>query len=325
MQRPPAPPPTKYGSRPAQPAIAVKPVPAIRCAPPPTRFGPAPAAAQPKRQIAPPPPTRFGPAPAAVQPKAAIAPPPPTRFGPVPAAVQHKLQPAPPPARAVPAPPHGLALQRKSMPAPAASSRHAGVIQRMRIGYFGHAKSKDAREFRESNDPGGCNVATVHYQVLSTGIFATRTMQSNKRHTEGLLFDWLEATYPGDYDVDWLYTELETCGSDYHNCRDRVTGWFPNAQVYYSISYPSKDTVSTDDDDDKSDLERTELRKRRKATRRRARTTPILKRFSTKLKKRREAGEDSGDEVEMDDFKPAMKVPYSPYRDDQNLDPGVEF
>ena len=294
------PPPTKYGNPPGaaiQPAMAGRGV-----APPPTRFATAPPVAQPKRPGTPPP-TRFATPPPVVQPKhAAAPPPPPTRFAAARAVLQAKRS-APPPAPAI----RPAVIQ-------------AAVYQ---VSYYRSRKAKAAREYREQNDPGGCNVATVDYTVTSTGLSFKRTAESNKRHTEKVLYDWLEHNHYGDYTVNWLYTELETCGSDYHNCTAKVARWFPNADIYYSIDYPAADTVSTDDDDDKSDPVETLRRKTAKAKRRRKRSAPILKRLRTKSLKRKREGQDSGDEVDIDDFNPELNVPYSPYRDDPTQDPGI--
>lgn len=357
---PPAPPPTRFGL--ARTAAIQRATPTNHAPPPTRFAGGAPVLTKPAApqtglpRIVTPPPTVFSPragfAPqaSASQPKH-VETPIPTRHQPPPrtAAVRDPVAPAskaaspvplqlkagapvPPPTAFGPRP--GLGSSAGTLQPSRANGTTArqslrptlqgGVIQAARrVSYFNHWAAKKARKYRTSNDDvGGRNVATVHFTVLSTGATDTKTMASDGRHTEGLLFDWLQANHPGDYDVDWLYTELQTCGSDYHNCTARVGQWFPNATIYYSVDYPSVDDVSTDESDDGSNADATAERKRAKATRRRARGAPILRRFRTKARKRKREGDTSN--VGTTDFRPRLVAPYSPAWTDNSLDPGLD-
>jgi hypothetical protein len=150
--------------------------------------------------------------------------------------------------------------------------------------------------------------------VISTGATAYETLPSNKRHSEGQLYDWLEANHRGDYRVEWLYSELEPCGSDYHDCAARVKVWFPGAKIYWSVDYASKDNVSSGDEAD--DDEREEG-KRAKAKRRRSKSTGLVKRLDKKVDEI-----SSGEEMELSDFRGGIRPIYSPYRNDNTQDPG---
>ena len=131
-------------------------------------------------------------------------------------------------------------------------------------------------------------------------------MASSGTHSEKNLYDFLHNRYTRRnvrYKVNWLYTELATCGSDLHNCTQRVGEWFPGVNVYYSIDYPNMDEVSSES----SDSEGESLR-RAKAKRRRARGPQMLKRFENKM-----ARLDSSDpEIDESDFNPRLRRINSP-------------
>jgi hypothetical protein len=207
--------------------------------------------------------------------------------------------------------------------APAGTGEEASAIQcqkSRRVSYFESPRAKRARLYRVRKQANGRNVATAKYRILSTNQFRSKTMSSRGLHSEKRLYDWLERHHPGDYRVLWLYTELETCGSDYHNCTARVSRWFPHAKVYYSVDYPSEDDVSSDSDDG---VTTSQERKTAKAKRRRNRGPKALKRFQTVLTNRDNAGQNLDGPVDMDDFNPYLRVPYSPYHGDSDEDPGI--
>jgi hypothetical protein len=174
------------------------------------------------------------------------------------------------------------------------------------VSYFESPYAKRARHYRRDNDVGGRNVATVCYQIKhghSWGTNRYETMPSSGEHSEKRLYDYLEGLGV-TYRVRWVYTELAPCGSDYHNCAQRLEGWWPTAAVYYSVDYPSLDEVSSESDDDDK-----QTKKRKKAKRRRSRGPGTLKRFKTYSK-----GWDSDDDDAPgpSDFNPPLRDIHSP-------------
>src|SRR5438270_4293104 len=147
--------------------------------------------------------------------------------------------------------------------------------------------AKHARKMRETRKVGGCNIATAYFKKKSTGQDMYVTKASASRHSEKRIYDILERDHSGDYKVHWLYTELEPCGPEVHNCKARVATWFPGANVYYSFIYPDAEEVSSDEESDTVKL--LEAKKRRalkwakkqeKAKRRRKRSVNLLKRLN---------------------------------------------
>jgi hypothetical protein len=158
----------------------------------------------------------------------------------------------------------------------------SAVIQpAIQVSYFGSDFAKQARHYRLKNDIEGANLATACYKVKKKGKWGGlkyETMPSAGEHSEKRLHDFLE-DLGVEYKVIWVYTELEPCGADYHNCAQRLEDWWPTAEVYYSVDYPSLDDVSSESSDDDGE------KKRNKAKRRRSRGPATLKRFKTFSKK----------------------------------------
>jgi hypothetical protein len=162
---------------------------------------------------------------------------------------------------------------------------------------------------RRGGGIGGRNIATACYQIQnaddSWGPRKYRTMPSSGEHSEKRIYDYLEGLgYV--YRVRWVYTELAPCGNDYHNCAQRLEDWWPDAEVYYSVDYPSADDGSSESSDSNED---SGTKKRKKAKRRRKRGPAILKRFETYSKKN---DSDSDDAPDLSDFKPGLQRVYSP-------------
>jgi hypothetical protein len=108
-------------------------------------------------------------------------------------------------------------------------------------------------------------------------------MMSWGKHSEKRLKEWLDATHGvGGYTVAWLYTELEPCGSDVHNCKAKVGAWFPGAKIRYSVRYPNSSDVNPQAS---NGAWRSLALRKTIAKRRRARgPTRHLKRYQTKLR-----------------------------------------
>jgi hypothetical protein len=202
------------------------------------------------------------------------------------------------------------------IPRPTAPTSPSGLntIQMAQlVSYSQSSKARYARQERRAGNFGGRNLATVKYRV-NGGPPQYKTLPSNGRHSEKVLYDWLQANHGTTWEVSWLYTELAPCGSDYHNCDAKVANWFPNADVYYSIDYPSADGVSSGSE---TDDDARELGKRKKATRRRSRGSGLLKRLKRSLN-----NVNSGDEMEPSDFPTGIRSLYSPNRNDSDEDQG---
>ena len=204
--------------------------------------------------------------------------------------------------------PSALLAPLPARPVTAALQRKAAVIQpATQVSYFTSAVARRARHYRRDNDVGGANLATVCYQIQNDddtwGPRKYKTMPSAGEHSEKRLHDYLEAL-PYVYRVRWVYTELAPCGSDYHNCAQRLENWWPNAEVYYSVDYPSLDDVSSESSDDER-----QTKKRDKAKRRRSRGPATLERFKTKSRK---YDSDEDDPPGPGDFKPVLRTIYSP-------------
>jgi len=189
----------------------------------------------------------------------------------------------------------------------AAVQRKAVIQPATQVSYFTSAVARRARHYRRDNDVGGANLATVCYQIQndddSWGPRKYKTMPSAGEHSEKRLHDYLEAL-PYVYRVRWVYTELAPCGSDYHNCAQRLEDWWPDAEVYYSVDYPSLEDVSSESSDDDR-----QTKKREKAKRRRSRGPATLERFKTKSRK---YDSDEDDDPAPGDFKPVLRRIYSP-------------
>ncbi|MDO5971305.1 DUF4157 domain-containing protein [Flavivirga aquimarina] len=142
--------------------------------------------------------------------------------------------------------------------------------------------SADAREWREEEDLGGRNIATICYTVKASGKTFRTSEHSEGKHSEKLLYIFILGTYGPSYkdklDFHWLYTERETCGADYHDCSSNVPEWFDLdlADIKASVVYPAEDEMSSDSEEEES--------KSDKAKRRRGRASNIIKRFQTRAK-----------------------------------------
>ena len=203
--------------------------------------------------------------------------------------------------------------QQGTIPIRSVQPASTGSIQMAKkVSYFSSPYAHWARTKRHTSVVGGRNIATVEYQLKTKSGWSVKKYKSETSagfHSEKLLYDFLEGLGV-KYRVNWLYTELAPCGSDCHNCDERVKTWFPNLDsddIYYSIDYPSYEDVSTDDSSDSDSTK--EKRKRQKAKRRRKRGPRTLKRFETRIKKE---GPDSDDDVDESSFKPALTTIYSP-------------
>ena len=230
--------------------------------------------------------------PAAAQAKA-IAPPPVSR----PPAPPRPAFLAPPPARPAAKPPVTAAIQRSAVIQPATQ-----------VSYFQSDFARRARHYRRDNDVGGANLATACYKIKTKGKWGGRqyeTMPSGGLHSEKRLYDYLEGLGV-TYKVLWVYTELAPCGSDFHNCAQRLENWWPDAEVYYSVDYPSLEDVSSESSDDDQ-----QTKKREKAKRRRGRGPSTLKRFRTYSRKWDSDEEDGPD---SSDFNPKLRRIHSPPR-----------
>ena len=189
------------------------------------------------------------------------------------------------------------------------STGNGEVIQlATKVSYFSSRYSLDARRYRRRHRPRGRNVATVGYQVKRGRRWSAemkKSLPSSGTHSEKTLYDYLRRKYKmKNVKVNWLYTELATCGSDLHNCTARVERWFPDAQVYYSIDYPNMDEVSSESSDSEED--RVEKR-RAKAKRRRGRGPRMLTRFGNKM-----ARVGYNPDIEEADFNPPLRRINSP-------------
>jgi hypothetical protein len=248
--------------------------------------------APPVRPLAPHlPPPRSLPVPPALAAQARASAPPPVPRPPVPNRAPFL---APPPGRPAARPP-AAAIQRSAVIQPA-----------IQVSYFTSIFAKRARHYRRDNAVGGRNLATVRYRTKSGGswgIWKYKTLPSEGLHSEKRLYDFLE-DLGVEYQVDWVYTELAPCGSDYHNCAQRLEDWWPTADVYYSVDYPSVEDVSSESSDDDE-----QTKKRNKAKRRRKRGTGTLGRLGTKSRK---YDSDEDDAPDPGDFKPALRRIYSP-------------
>lgn len=145
----------------------------------------------------------------------------------------------------------------------------AQLAKSQRVGYFSSPYARFARLKRTNEVVGGRNIATAKVKVGGVSRYITKT--SKGIHSEARIkrkVDQLIAAHGANrVDVRWLYSELKPCGSDYHNCRDRVGHWFPGVPVFHSIDYTkTRHGVSA-----------------ARAKRRRARASGLLKRFNTRL------------------------------------------
>jgi RHS repeat-associated protein len=162
------------------------------------------------------------------------------------------------------------------------------------VSYFTDPHAAWARDQRANGNVNGRNLATVKYRItngIGAGTKGHHTLISSGKHSETRLKAWLEANYPGRYEVLWLYTELEPCGSNVHNCRNKVSGWNWSAKgerVFYSIDYPNEEDVS---DTEPSGAMRNAARKRKLAQDRRSVGPQNLKRFQSQLKRRKLNGQ----------------------------------
>lgn len=269
-------------------------------------------------------PTSFGSSgaqPKAVPPGSRVAAPAlPTHFHPAPAVQAKSATFAP---RRPAAPP--LSAARLRSPSPAAIASPLGqVVQCIKstpVSYATSPFSKEAREIRSSQKVGGRNIATIEFKILSTNVVERHSEISDGVHSEKLIYDWLEANHHNDYKAIFLYTEYEPCGSDFHNCNDRVSKWFPGVDVYYSIIYPSMDTVS-DDESNIEDSGTKTIRKKtvkerqndriEKAKRRRHRATNVAKRIETLLKARKKNSIPLDKPINIDKDMPKFTTPKSP-------------
>lgn len=143
------------------------------------------------------------------------------------------------------------------------------------VGYFTSHYARKARHIRSQGGVGGRNIATAKVRVIGAGgVIANQYINklSKGRHSEARLKRKIDKLVNhhgvGNVQVVWIYTELEPCGSDCHNCRQRLRNWFGNnTKIRYSIQYTNTGFgVSS-----------------AKAKARRRRAVNTLKRFQTKL------------------------------------------
>jgi RHS repeat-associated protein len=152
-----------------------------------------------------------------------------------------------------------------------------------RVPYFGSAYSKWARDKRKLKSYGGRNLATLAYLEADGVTRGYKTKASDGFHSEKRLYDWFQANCAG-CTVRWLYTELAPCGSDVHNCSNRVQNWWPGIDVYYSIEYPNHDEVNAVST--QSGANRTLTQRYDIAQERRARAVKVLKMFGREVRRR---------------------------------------
>ncbi len=161
------------------------------------------------------------------------------------------------------------------------SISHVDVVQMVKnklVPYATSDYSADAREWREEEDLGARNIATISYTVNATGKRYRTSEKSEGVHSEKRLYLWLCDEFGENFldniEIHWLFTERETCGSDCNNCASHVWDWFgitPD-QVKCSIIYPEMDEVSGDEEEVK----------RKKAKTRRRKSTNMIRRFQTR-------------------------------------------
>jgi Domain of unknown function (DUF4157)/Xanthomonas XOO_2897-like deaminase len=144
------------------------------------------------------------------------------------------------------------------------------VIQRAKVSYFNHPSARFARRKRQAQNVGGRNIATAKVRV--NGVRSYITKKSKGLHSEKRLFDAISVLRNlhgnANVNVRWIYTELQPCGADNHNCKNRLRNWFPNVPIHYSIKYPSS----------KFGISRATAQRRRK------RAVGTLRRFGTRLR-----------------------------------------
>lgn len=195
-----------------------------------------------------------------------------------------------------------------------------------RVPYFTSPYAKWVRRERSRSKVGGRNLATAKYKVVSTGKKWVLTKTSKGFHSETRIKKRLDRIHPGDYEVLWLYTELEPCGSGVHNCRRKVGKWNWSAKgerVFYSVDYPSVEDVSDDERDAADNLTggtRDDDDKGVEAQSRRHIGPTLLKRFQTVLQKRRKLGTPLDTATPANTFKPALRQVLPPHRGDRGFD-----
>lgn len=160
-----------------------------------------------------------------------------------------------------------------------AQSNFVQLMKNKLVKYSTSDYAADAREWREEEDLGGRNIATLCYTEKATQNCYRTSEHSDGKHSEKLLYEFIVEKYGKDYkdklEFHWLFTERETCGSDYNDCSGKVPDWFDLKleDIKTSVAYPCKDEMSSSEEDDtKAD----------KAKRRRARGSNIIRRLQTR-------------------------------------------
>ncbi len=189
-----------------------------------------------------------------------------------------------------------------------------------RVSYFTHRYAHWVRKARSKGGVGGRNLATVKYRVLSTGKKRHLTQRSNGQHSETRLKALLDIKHPGNYEVLWLYTELEPCGSLVRSCRYKVAKWQWSAKgerIFYSVDYPSEEEVSDDERDVNDNLtggQRNQKAKQTVAQSRRHIGPTLLKRFQTILVARKKSGKSLNQAVNPVTVNPSFRRVLPPHR-----------
>lgn len=140
------------------------------------------------------------------------------------------------------------------------------------VSYFRSPYARFARRRRRQHKTGGCNLATI--KMIVNGVLKYKTFKSQGYHSEKLIYDHvqhLRNVQNKVVNVLWIYTELQPCGSDCHNCSNRLKGWFPGVKIRYSISYTNSTKIPLHNSG-------------AIAKRRRGRAVKVLKRFETRLR-----------------------------------------
>ncbi|MBE3868267.1 hypothetical protein HJ160_03790 [Vibrio parahaemolyticus] len=159
------------------------------------------------------------------------------------------------------------------------------TIQRMFPRHKVSYKSDDASEAREWREEdrgiGGRNIASLYYTEKATNKNMVTSEHSKGAHSEKLIQSELINKYGPNYKqkliFDTLFTERDTCGPDYHNCRKKVPEWFPNVKVTYSALYPAENDMS-DSSAESSGEETKRSHRRKKAKKGRRQGTAKIKR-----------------------------------------------
>ena len=107
------------------------------------------------------------------------------------------------------------------------------------VGYLRNDLSRIARNHRQSleNPLSGVNIAVIEYRTRSNRLLR-KVIESNGQHSERRLLEALPDYVKADRSrIRRIYSELEPCGPDYHNCDAFLRKMAPDATVTYSFKY----------------------------------------------------------------------------------------